>query len=294
MPPRDRAGSAQRPADQAQPAPAGGPGSPLAGAMPTQSAPGTAIPGAEGLTSIGGPAGPRPLMPPTRSGSQAPASPAPVVDPALPPLHFAPEVPPSFGPFAVPGLFRSDAFGGPDGARAASGVNAPSSPMPSFGAPRGSPEATLPAVLRTGPIGDGNGIGDWWDSVAPAPPPDAASDSVRRLSTVRPGTARPDPSSPALSPRLAVRGGNAGDRSISSSLSTVRLPLEALFASDPNRALDQWASSSPRRSAPSPKRDAAAVLAGRSVAAVDPSSPDQAPAGGLLGMIQEYMRNVGY
>jgi len=279
---------------QVRPPPSGGAPS-MRGAR-IDSAPGLpsgiVVPDAEGPTSLGGPNGPVPLQRPVRS--PAPADSAPAADPRLPPLHFAPEVTPSFGPFAVPGLFRSDAFGDPGGASAASGMDAPSLPTPPLDAPRRSPETTLLAVQRPGPIGDGNGIGDWRDSVAPAALPEAASDPVRRLSTVRPGTDPLDPSSSASSPRPAASGGNAGDQSILTSFPTVLFPLEALFASDANRALDQWASASPRRDASRPVRDIAAVPAGPSVTAIDPSSPDRVPAGGLLGIIQEYMRNNGY
>lgn len=65
-------------------------------------------------------------------------------------------------------------------------------------------------------------------------------------------------------------------------------PLEALLALDPNSALDQWASR--RRYAPSRTPD---VSASPSTPA-DSVDPDQASAGGLLGLIQDYMRNNGY
>jgi hypothetical protein len=263
-------------------------------ASPQQNPPGITVPGAKDPTSLGGPNGPAPLVPPVRPRSQAPAVSAPAADPTLPLLHFAPDVTPSFGPFAVPGPFRDDAFGSPDGAAAASGMNAPSLVTPSFGARRGSSEANFPAAQRPGPIGDGNGIGDWWDSLAPAPLPDAGSDSVRKLSIIDPETGQPDPSSTTPAPRSAMRDGNAGGWLNSPSFPPARLPLEALFASDRNRALEQWASSSPRRDASRPVRDVATGRPGRSTAAIDSFSPDLAPAGGLLGMIQEYFRNNGY
>jgi hypothetical protein len=212
LPPRDQGGSAPQPANQRQPAPDRASSNPLAGETPSQFPSGTAIPGAEGPTSIGGPAGPRPLVSPGRSRLLAPIGPAPAVDPMLPPPHFAPDAPRSPGPSAVPGLFRSDASGGPRAAPVASAMNAP---------PRQS-------------------------------------------------------SSPAFPP--------------------VRFPLEVLLASDRGRALDQWASSSPRRDASRPTRDDATGLPGliAAVAGRDPSNPDQPPVGGLLGMIQDYMRNNGY
>jgi hypothetical protein len=125
-----------------------------------------AIPGAEGPTSLGGPNGPALLRAPASPRSQSPGSSAPVADPALPPLHFAPEESRNFGP--------------------------------------------------------------------------------------------------------------------------ARFPLEALLAPDRNRALDRWASSSPR--------SASAGLASQdpSIAQDVPSNLDRPPVGGLLGMIQEYMRNNGY
>ncbi|WP_426408306.1 peptidoglycan DD-metalloendopeptidase family protein [Bradyrhizobium ganzhouense] len=154
---------------------------PRLGAAPLSSS-GMAIPGTEGPTSLGGPNGPALLRAPASSRSQSPGSSSPIVDPAPPPLRFAPEEFRNFGPFAMPG-----SFGGPGVASAASGM------------PSGS---------------------------------------------------RAQPSAPA------------------------RFPLEALLAPDPNRALDQWAS---------PRRDESLR-----------TNPDQAPAGGLLGLIQDYMRNNGY
>lgn len=65
-------------------------------------------------------------------------------------------------------------------------------------------------------------------------------------------------------------------------------PLEALLATDPHRALDQWASL---------RRDASSRTPGVSAdpsTSVDSANPDQAPAGGLLGLIQDYMRSNGY
>jgi hypothetical protein len=116
VPPREKRGSAPQSGDQARPAPSGAPSSndAPAGAMSTQLSPGTPIPGAEGPTVIGGPGPLRPLVPLSPSRSSGPAHPTtPAVDPTLPPLRFAPETPQRVGPFEVPGLFRSDAFGGP-------------------------------------------------------------------------------------------------------------------------------------------------------------------------------------
>ncbi|UWU79656.1 hypothetical protein N2603_14685 [Bradyrhizobium huanghuaihaiense] len=142
---------------------------------PPQDLPSTAVSGAKGPTSLGGPNGPAPLTPP-RPRSQAPTMPVPAGNPTLPPLQFA-----------------SDQF-----------------------------------------------------------------------------------SSPAFPP--------------------TRFPLEALLAPDRNRALDQWASSSPQRDPSPPAQRASADLPGEvpSITRHVPSDLDWPPAGGLLGMIQEYMRNHGY
>jgi hypothetical protein len=179
LPPRIQGRPASPPADQGQGAPDRRPVAPPPGATTSPFSPGTAIPGAEGPTSIGGPAGPMPLLPLVRQRSRAPRNLAPTADPALPPLHFARDPPRDFGPFAKPGL-----FGGP-------------------------------------------GVG-----------------------------------------------------------SSARFPLEALLAPDPNRALDRWASSPPRKGIPLPSTSA---IAGPT----DRTNPDQVSAGGLLGLIQDYMRNNG-
>jgi hypothetical protein len=170
------------------------------------------IPGAEGPTSLGGPNGPALLRAPAFLRPPSPGSSAPVADPALPPLHFAPEVPRNSGPFTMPG-----SFGGPGVASAASGTAAvlgPGSPMP----------------------------------------------------------------------------GNTRSGSNASSSAPGLFPLEALLAPDHNRALDQWASSSLRRGA-SPLTPG---VSAEPPASLDPSNPDRASAGGLLGLIQDYMRNSGY
>lgn len=212
--------------------------------------------------------------PPVRSRPQAPARPAPSADPGLSPLHSAPEAPRSFGPFAVPGPLRSDAFG----------------------VPRVSPEATLPAVLRTGPISDRQGIRDWRDGAALAPPSNLAPTPVRRLTSSIPGTAQPDPSSSALLPEPDMRGGSARGRSNSPSFPPVRFPLEALLVPDRDRALDRWASSSLRRDASPLTQRAFAGLASQdpSITQDDPSNLDRPPVGGLLSMIQDYMRNNAF
>jgi hypothetical protein len=293
LPPRNQGGSAAQSANQRQPPPGIAPSDPPAGATPSQFPFRRAIPGAEGPTSIGGPAGPTPLESPGLSRSRAPFSPAPVVDPTLPPLHFAPEAPRSSDPFAVPGAFRPDVSGG---SGVESGTNPPSLLTPSFAASRVSPEATPPAVLRgAGPMGDGNGIGDWWGSLASVPSSDAAPDSVRRLSSFIRGTAETDPNSSVPSSRSAALTGAASRQTNSPAFPPAWFPLEALLAPDHDRALDQWASSS-WRDAFSPMQRASTGLRDQIVPLIardDPSNPDRPPAGGLLGMIQEYRRNNG-
>ncbi len=207
LPPRLQNAPSSRPANQGTPTPDRGPGVLPERATPSQLLPGTAIPGAEGPTSIGGPAGPRPLSPAARRQSGAPRSVAPPADPGLPSLHFNRETPRNSDPFIVPGPFRSDASDRQDISPATSG-----------------PRAQISAAY-------------------------------------------PD----------------------SSLLQQPAFPFAALFASDRNRALDQWASSSfPRRAVPPSEASAGPITpAGR-------SNPDQASAGGILGLIQEYMRNNGY
>lgn len=72
-------------------------------------------------------------------------------------------------------------------------------------------------------------------------------------------------------------------------------PLEALFAPDRDGALDRWASSSWRRVSPSAQAASVGVPSlTASTAEGDPSNADGTSPGGLLGMIQEYMRSGGY
>jgi hypothetical protein len=69
-------------------------GYPSSGAAPTYLHPGVAIPGAVGPTSVGGPSGPAPLVPPANAPSRAP-SPTPAVAPIQAP-HDAPDAPEKF------------------------------------------------------------------------------------------------------------------------------------------------------------------------------------------------------
>jgi hypothetical protein len=130
--------------------------------------PGMPIPGATGPTVIGGPGPLRPLVPPATSRPPASTSPtAPAADP-LSPLHFAPQTPQNFGPFEVPGMFRSDVFGGSRVAPGAdgAGTNTPTLPTPAFGAsgaftPYGSPVLSgIPGLLPAG-----NPVADWWNNL---------------------------------------------------------------------------------------------------------------------------------
>ncbi|MBV8918387.1 M23 family metallopeptidase [Bradyrhizobium sp.] len=66
---------------------------------PTQLSPGMPIPGAGGPSSIGGPDGPTPLVPP--GGSQVPLGPQ-LRAPTVSPLNFAPEAPQKFSPLTLP------------------------------------------------------------------------------------------------------------------------------------------------------------------------------------------------
>jgi hypothetical protein len=72
-------------------------------------------------------------------------------------------------------------------------------------------------------------------------------------------------------------------------------PLEALFARDRDVALDRWASSSRQREvSPSPQAASVGVPSlTASLAGGDSSNAERTFPGGLLGMIQEYMRSSG-
>jgi hypothetical protein len=97
----------------------------------------------------------------------------------------------------------------------------------------------------------------------------------------------------SVDPSTPVQRGTASEISGGTpSLPPARFPLEALLAPDPSRGLNEWASSPRRRSAPSAAQGAAIGLAEPMVpvAGIDPSNLDRASAGGLLGLIQDYMR----
>ena len=70
-------------------------------------------------------------------------------------------------------------------------------------------------------------------------------------------------------------------------------PLDALLAPDRSGAPSGWVQPLPFRSSPSLTQDAPGGIPGlmRQLGAFDPSNPDQPPAGGLMRLIQEYMRD---
>lgn len=286
VPPRVQRGSVPQAGNQGPLAPGGVTSSahPPAGATPAQLAPGTAIPGAEGSTSIGGPNGPTPLVPPARSRSQAPAGRASSPD-STPPLHFAPEVPQNSGPFALPGPFRSDVFGEPDAARAGTRPSAPTPALDTSGtfAPATSPAAPGSSV----PIGDGNGIGDGRSNLAPAVS-NIDPASVRRLSSPLLGIVPVDPNQP----REAGPSPFAAVPSLPSP-SPARSALEALLALEAKGTAEDWTSPLPFRSVDPQTGDAPGGLPNllMQIGAFDSRNPDQPPTGGLLALLQDHMRN---
>ncbi len=291
LPPRARQKPASQPENQGQPEPQGVPssGSPPASAPALQLSPGMPIPGAEGQTSIGGPNGPTPLVPPLRSRSQAaPTRPAPET---APPLRFAPDVLPDHGPFGVPGPLRSDARDGIYVAPPVNGeasTNLPTLLAPAVGAPTESARPATSAVPgSSGWSGDGEGIDEGWIGSAPAAPSSTERFLVRRPGSPIRDVAPVDPIQPAeASPQPDIFAS-------APSLPPVRFPLEALFAPDHLPALNAWASSPPYRPAAPEMQGAPVGIPGllAQVGAFNPSDPDQPPTGGLLELLQEYMRN---
>jgi hypothetical protein len=310
---------------------------PLPGVVPLQ--PGMPIPGAEGPTSIGGPNGHMPVMPPARPGARIPNSPPLAADPTLSPLRFAPEERQQFGPFTVPPSFRSGVFSGftsaADKSMAGPQPDAPVSPMPAFGVPRVSAPigSAAPPRSRGGiEIGDGGGVGDPSLRSMPYPlEPLHAPDRNR----AQDDWASSLPRQPLVSPAEGAPGELLG-------------PLAALFGHDPSNPFQAmgtptlpinndgygppsppvqigdgrgignwWDSLRPAFQAPSQGQDSANVPGRTSIFAtgapsvaflpqdkpggilgmlidaghIDPANPDQPPAGALLGMIQEYLRN---
>lgn len=77
---------------------------------------------------------------------------------------------------------------------------------------------------------------------------------------------------------------------------SVLFPLEALLAPDPGRGLNEWASSRRRTSALPVTQGASVGLPAQtsSAAGTNPSNSGRAPAGGLLDLIQDYMRYEGH
>lgn len=113
--------------------------------------------------------------------------------------------------------------------------------------------------------------------------------SVRSLNSRILGTMPVDPNQPprAADPMSGIAGGLP-------SLSPVWRPSEALLAAlDRNRAPDDWVQRMPFRSpAPSPQ-DAPGGIPGMMVQAglIDPRHPDAPPGGGLVRLLQDWMRN---
>ncbi len=173
--PRTQRGSASQSGNRGEPAPSG--------AQPSQGAPQPAVPIVPRQNGERNPpAQPGPTMPPVRPPQ------IPLSRPGIgPPLDITPRLAPGmanpgaagaatapdglpplrFGPFEVPGLFRRDDAGSPPLAPAADGTPANPSilPTPSFAAPSLSSPATSPAPGMAGQIGDGNGIGHWWNGL---------------------------------------------------------------------------------------------------------------------------------
>jgi len=96
-----------------------------------------------------------------------------------------------------------------------------------------------------------------------------------------------DPANSLQQPAAFDVGGGAP------SLPPERFPLEALLAPDLSRGLSEWASSSRRKSSPSAGPGVPIGLAGpmASGAQRDASNSNQASVGGLLDLIQHYMRS---
>jgi hypothetical protein len=241
--------------------------------------PGMSIPGAQGPTSIGGPVGPTPLMPPARPGSPASAGSAPTVEPVPPPLRYVPEAPRNFGPFTVPAPDRNRAVNNwalssqrNPAALATDGVsrewpspltslfgNDPSNPLQAAStppSPLGDDGYGAQPQWRSGQIGDGKGIGYWWENARSA------------LQPLSQGIAWANPPSPALPPSSSP----GSDQPFMSALATPASPISYL--------------------PPAPQDKPGGIL-GMLIDAghIDPANPDRPAPGGLLGMIQDYLRN---
>jgi hypothetical protein len=72
-----------------------------------------------------------------------------------------------------------------------------------------------------------------------------------------------------------------------------RSPFDLLLAPDRDRAAGDWVQPLPFRPTPSLTQNALGGIPGlmKQLGAFDPSNPDQPPAGGLMRLIQEYMRD---
>ncbi|MGY8666464.1 hypothetical protein Q3C01_29500 [Bradyrhizobium sp. UFLA05-109] len=230
--------------------------------------------------------------------SNVEAQPAPRGGQPTPYLAQTQAVEPAFGATSWPPQPTSPNVLSPDGAR------------PFAAAPRVAPIPLMDGTTRAQQALDNSlpapGVAPWdlshrfgaWDTLGGVSGP-AMSDGSAGLGQTGDGNglgtgdqrfARMD-----ADPSLPLEAGRSpAITSGTRSLPAVRFPLEALLAPDRNRVLDQWASSSPRRDVSQPRQGASTGLSGRSAAGIDPSNPDSSPAGGLLGLIQEYMRNNAY
>lgn len=150
LPPRSQNAPTSRPANQGRPTSDRASGVLPEPATPSQPSPSTAIPGAEGPTSVGGPAGPRPLSPAARPRSEAPQN---------------------LGPFAVPGPFRSDASGRPDISPTTPGAKAQISGTDPGLSPQQWPAFPLEAILASdrGPALDQWASSSFSKGVTPPP-----------------------------------------------------------------------------------------------------------------------------
>jgi murein DD-endopeptidase MepM/ murein hydrolase activator NlpD len=265
-------------------------------------APGMAIPGTLGPTSTGGPSGSTPLVPTANSGSPSSASPGPDTS-TLPPLHFAPEMPRSSGPFTTPSPWPSSTTGGRSPAQKPGGLlgmmidaglmpwnpnELASTPVASQTSDAG-PSGLGAAPTRLAAADDASGPARRSNDIAPPSPSNIDRASVRRLSSpmldrFQVGLNQPsfdtDPMPYASLPWLPLPSSGPS-------------PLDVLLAPGRNRAPSDWLQPLPFRSSPSLTPDAPGGLPGlmRQLGAFDPSNPDQPPAGGLMRLIQEYMRD---
>lgn len=176
------------------------------------------------------------------------------------------------------------------GSQSSSGIAIPGAEGPtSLGGPNGPALLQAPAFSRSQPPGNSGPVADPTLPLLHFAPevPQNSGPFAMPGSFGGPGVASVGSGTAAvLGPGFPMPG-NTRSGSNTPSSAPALFPLEALLAPDHNRALDQWASSSLRRGASPPTPG---VSAGPR-APVDSSNLDRASAGGLLGLIQDYMRN---